>query len=898
MKKITTSLLLIFILQFNVFTIKAQLYWSETFSEYAVGQNIAKSVISGPGLTGTWSFQNDAAANTGYIIKNNTPMVFGSLLNDVNYFSGGYAYTGVGINFQVSGNNFATAYKCDAASDVAGYKSGGSNEFWFSMILRSDLGVSASIGFSSSATAWILGSTPMQARQNDNGSWDLMVDGTAYPTGITVAKGVISLLVCKFNFESNGTRLTMFVNPTLGTLPTGGVTAKTAVPQNFRSIPIYLSSGPNSVSIDELRIGATFADVTPRNSTADAVPPTIPTNLSSSGITNSSFMLSWTPSTDNDKVLYYEVFEGAIIKGRTSTTSMVIVGLTPQSLHTYTVKATDATLNVSDASQPFSVTTPGIGTSTDITVDKSVKHQTIDGFGFFGPMDAWWSSKDPNHFFNDSWLEEIISDLGITIWRNEIWPPAVTAVDPWSSSIDPAFWGQDNNWTTVKPVVQALKAKSDKYNVNLKFIATIWSPPAQWKIDDMTKHGTVHASGTKWGGMLDPFYYPDYANWLIQGVQDYKDAGINLYALSLQNEPYFYEPYNSCFHQPADYVTMIDNCVPPIKKVFPELKIFGSENMLEMEGADKNWPWFYQNSILKDANASGLMDILAVHGYSDGVAATSGSMLQTYWTNHKTQFSGKMHKQAWMTETSGYANSWESTTQPGALALASDILNGLLFGDMSGWVYWQGEGDLLIGNTLTKKGIASKNFYRYIRPGAVRVNASAVSPDILVGAFENTSLGTNTIVILNTAAEYKSINLKGITGNFEMFVSSDYDNCVSKGILSSSSDFVLPARSLVTLISGGTALSPAKVTEIKNVNLTNTLKLYPNPVNEHLIIDFGTTMDQGNLSLFDAQGRMVINKSIVNTQIENIDVRNLSRGIYFIEVLKGDQILKTRFVKK
>jgi O-glycosyl hydrolase len=89
---------------------------------------------------------------------------------------------------------------------------------------------------------------------------------------------------------------------------------------------------------------------------------------------------------------------------------------------------------------------------------------------------------------------------------------------------------------------------------------------------------------TKNGGTLNPNKYTEYSEWLKSCIQSYKDAGIDLYALSLQNEPLFSEPYNSCTYTTQWYCDLLNNVVPLIKSSYPDIKIFGSENMLEMEG--------------------------------------------------------------------------------------------------------------------------------------------------------------------------------------------------------------------------------------------------------------------------------------------------------------------------
>ena len=123
--------------------------------------------------------------------------------------------------------------------------------------------------------------------------------------------------------------------------------------------------------------------------------------------------------------------------------------------------------NVSSAST--SITMPSI----DISVNYSNTFQTIEGFGFFGARDVWWASDDAEHFYDDAWLEMVIGDLGLSMWRNELYPHVPVT----SNTTD----NQDAHWEKQKPMAQALKAKADEYNVDLRVILTAWTPPGEFK---------------------------------------------------------------------------------------------------------------------------------------------------------------------------------------------------------------------------------------------------------------------------------------------------------------------------------------------------------------------------------------------------------------------------------
>ena len=447
----------------------------------------------------------------------------------------------------------------------------------------------------------------------------------------------------------------------------------------------------------------------------------------------------------------------------------------------------------------------------NIIIDKSIKYQTIDGFGFFGANDVWWASQN---LWNDAWGDKVINDLGITIWRNEWYPPSIPSAS------------QDADWNKQKPVVQGLKAKADKYGVSLKYIISVWSPPAEMKwLCNFSWAGDPNATrnagtvSTKNGGTLNPDKYIDYASWLKSCIQSYKDIGVDLYALSLQNEPLFSESYNSCTYTTSWYCDLLNNVVPAIKATYPGVKIFGSENMLEMEGKSDNWPYFYQQAIKNNATAKDNIDILAVHGYSDGISASSGSELAKMWTNHAKQFSIPLNKPAWMTETSGYADSWIGFgTTPGALNLAMDIYSGLNYGNMQAWVWWQGSEasgisnySLMSNNIGGKKYYVSKHYFRFIRPGAVRVKSTSDDPEVLVTAFEHQEKGTNTVVIINSGGEAKLLSVQGdgLPSVFTIYLTtSGSDNCKESGTINPGQDnrFELPAKSIVTLQAGGDSL--------------------------------------------------------------------------------------------
>ena len=90
---------------------------------------------------------------------------------------------------------------------------------------------------------------------------------------------------------------------------------------------------------------------------SDVEAPSIPTNVVATTINATEVTLNWTASTDNQRVAGYFVYRDGQLVGQPRTPSFTDTGLAPDTQYTYTVKAFDASNNVSAASQPVIVRT-------------------------------------------------------------------------------------------------------------------------------------------------------------------------------------------------------------------------------------------------------------------------------------------------------------------------------------------------------------------------------------------------------------------------------------------------------------------------------------------------------------------------------------------------------------
>src|SRR5690606_2131500 len=102
-------------------------------------------------------------------------------------------------------------------------------------------------------------------------------------------------------------------------------------------------------------------------SVPDTQAPSVPGGLASSAITQTSFTLNWSASTDNVGVTGYEVFRNGTSIGTPSGTSFNVTGLSAGTTYAMRVRARDAAGNWSAQSATLNVTTTAVTSCGSIT---------------------------------------------------------------------------------------------------------------------------------------------------------------------------------------------------------------------------------------------------------------------------------------------------------------------------------------------------------------------------------------------------------------------------------------------------------------------------------------------------------------------------------------------------
>ena len=444
----------------------------------------------------------------------------------------------------------------------------------------------------------------------------------------------------------------------------------------------------------------------------------------------------------------------------------------------------------------------------NLTVNTAITYQTVAGFGTaLGSDSPVWTQK---------MVQDYTQDLGASILRipltPEILPTQVTLGPDLQTNVNLFNFNGNypqTNWGGFAAAVTAQKMDQ------MKLIASIWTPP-----------GWMKTSGSENGGALlqTPQNLQQFGRYVAAYVQGFQQTyGVPLYAVSIQNELRFSEPYPSTVYTPDQYVAALKAVGAEFAADGIKTKIMGPEDVGVDSGFLTNNQMSFINAVKADPVAKSYLSFYAVHGYS-GNGSTASSQ-GANWADYNSRIAAD-GLQSWMTEESGENPAWvhvDSNGKPdGALAVALNMHEGLVSGNLNAWVYWQmDDGYSPVSNyTLTAssdpsslKYNAFKHYSRFIRPGATRVDSSPDSPSgVTIDAWMDGTSHILTINLINASGTDEPVNVTLPNTDFASFAQYRTsatepwavlpDVTVINGVVS----LTLPANSLVTLQSDAIAL--------------------------------------------------------------------------------------------
>ena len=326
---------------------------------------------------------------------------------------------------------------------------------------------------------------------------------------------------------------------------------------------------------------------------------------------------------------------------------------------------------------------------------------------------------------------------------------------------------EDNGFDTRRDdenLIPMIQAAQKTAGVPIGLMLSPWSPPAFMKTNGEMNHG----------GKLKPEYRARWAACMAKYAAHYRAAGCDVRLMTVQNEPAAVQTWDSCVYSAEEEGEFAAGFLAPA------LKEAGC-------GDVKLLAWDHN----KDLLVRRVEGTLSVPG---AAAAVNGFAFHWYTGSHfdaVSQVAGRWpDKELWFSEGCvEYSRFDGMTPQQKAEMYAHDIM-GNLNGGIVGSIDWNllldaKGGPNHVGNYCESPAMLTGDcsdfvlqteyyyigqFSRFIRPGAVRLAASAWTDGLEVTAFENVD-GSRVAVLLNRTDEAlsASVTLDNETGfTFEM----------------------------------------------------------------------------------------------------------------------------------
>ena len=393
-----------------------------------------------------------------------------------------------------------------------------------------------------------------------------------------------------------------------------------------------------------------------------------------------------------------------------------------------------------------------LASAATINVDIDKEYQRISGFG---AASAWAGSITDK---NAAFLWDSTSGAGLTLHRIRIAPDGTTSET-------------------------SIAKKASEYGVK------VWAAP--W-----TSKYTVNYDGDK--KHLDFNHAQDWANTILKFTQDMRKAGVNLYAVSSQNEP---DGTGDNHYEPDELARWVGDYLGPTLDT-TGIKIIGTEAI--------NWYGFpnYKKAFFNNPAALKYTDIFGTHEYGGEPAA--------YPEIHEAG------KEFWETEVYDLGSNKEDVGMGSALRVAGVIHDALTISNMNAWHFWwiyscsepscgngalwpQGQGNP-DNVEPTKRLWVMGNFSRFARPGARRIDATKdPEANVKVTAYRDSLKTKIAVVILNSKNEEFNVDFDfGSTkiASFKPYVTDDNSNLKEGSevdVDDTKCKYSVPARSATTV---------------------------------------------------------------------------------------------------
>jgi glucosylceramidase len=248
-----------------------------------------------------------------------------------------------------------------------------------------------------------------------------------------------------------------------------------------------------------------------------------------------------------------------------------------------------------------------------IKVDSRTRYQTIFGFGGAFTEAASYVFSTMKADKQQEILEAYFSPKGLNYTVNRIHMNSCDFSLNTYSCNDELNDYELKNFNIVRdrkyilPFIKAALNTTRTFNPDkqLSIFMTPWSPPYWMK-------GNWNQNGSSTPGLIDsPKVYSSWALFYSKFINAYKQEGVDIWGLTIQNESEFAAPWEACVYNPTQQGDFLKNYLGPrMKQDHPQVKI-----MVFDHNRDDVFKWV--KTIMGDPEASKYVDGTAFHWYSD-----------------------------------------------------------------------------------------------------------------------------------------------------------------------------------------------------------------------------------------------------------------------------------------
>ncbi|MBB3114499.1 O-glycosyl hydrolase [Paenibacillus phyllosphaerae] len=421
--------------------------------------------------------------------------------------------------------------------------------------------------------------------------------------------------------------------------------------------------------------------------------------------------------------------------------------------------------------QPNKSLSPVTNAAADavITIDPSITYQSWVGFGGSIEHDSIWELNRLSSADKASALQALFDPAAgnnYNLMRLSIACPDFCPDYDASISPDKGYWTYDDmpagqtdpnltNFSIQKDIdlgVISTLQQILQINPNVRFYASMWSPPA-W----MKDNGTIVN-----GGHVLPQYYQALANYYVKFIQAYQSYGIPIYAVTLQNEPDISVGYPSTLWTTDEQMNFAQVLGQTFAAGDIKAKIWGLD-------ANEHVTFDYAKELVNPAS-SPYVDGFGFHNYT-GQPITQSTALHAQYpdkTMHLTEITNGAAKLV------DYFRNWMSSytywlTFIEFVPKTFDANGNRIAGGGPGPGFWQDtyrdpaqDPDFWVDSQVSWAGTPGNSTYklnawyytfgqfsRFIQPGAIRIDSTgAIGTDVTNVAFKNPD-GTIVAIVVN-----------------------------------------------------------------------------------------------------------------------------------------------------